>query len=428
VPPPVFTLGSPVTAGTPRRQYIRPRLMGMMFLQYFVLGAWVVTLAKYLGTPGAEGGLGFSPTGVAGIYSTFALGGLIAPLFTGLLADRYVAAERLLAGLQLVMAGLMFVCAKWCSWHEGPLADPDNAYWPLFGLMLIYSIANMSTLTLTNVLGFRNLVDPKSKFGQIRLVGTFGWVVAGLLLAVAFDVVSAQPLYLAAGSSVVMAGYALLLPHTPPKGFGRPLAEVVGLPALKLLRDPAFVVFAVVTFACNGLNQFYTVFSNPYVTDLGVPHPEAILTYAQWVEMGCMAVVPFLTHRLGLKTVMALGLVGWVLRNGLLWWGHVPLVVYVAIPMHGLSYAFFGMLGSIFVDREAPPHLRAGAQALVMVLTNGPALLIGNTVAGSLVATNTADGVTDWPAVWFASAVGYAAALVVFVLFFREPPERAAVP
>ena len=417
-----------MNAGSDTRRLLVPRLMGMMFLQYFALGSWVVTLAKYLGSASWENGLDFDPVRVAGIYSTYAIGGLLAPTFTGLLADRFVSSERLLAGLHVVMAGVMAACGRWCELHEGVFADAENAYGPLFLLMLAYGIACMATLTLTNVIGLRNLVDPRAKFGQIRLVGTFGWVVAGLILALGFDPVSAGPLYLAAGSSVVMAGYALFLPHTPPKGFGRPLAEIVGLPALKLLRDPAFVVFAIVSFVCNAMNQFYSIFSNPFVTDLGVRHPEAVLTYAQWVEMGCMALVPLALHRFGLKIVMTIGLAGWFVRNGLLWWGNVPLIVYVSIPLHGWGYAFFVMIGSIFVDREAPPHLRAGAQALVMILTNGPALLIGNTVAGKMVASNTINGVTNWPAVWFASAVGYALALIVFVLFFREPPERPAVP
>jgi nucleoside transporter len=402
--------------------------MGMMFLQYFTFGAWIVTLAKYLGTPGERGGLGFAPTSVAGIYSTFAIGGLVAPLFTGLLADRFMAAERLLSILHAIMAVLMIACGWWCQTHQGSQADPTVAYWPLFGLMLTYCIACMASLTLTNVIGFRNLADPKAKFGQIRLFGTFGWIIAGILIALFFDAVSSGPLYLAAVASIVLVGYSWTLPRTPPKGHGRPISEVIGLPAIKLLRDPAFVVFAIVAFLCNALNQFYAVFSNPYVTSLEINYPEAVLTLAQWVEIGCMAAVPILLHRFGLKLVMTFGLIGWVLRNGLLWWGNVPLVVAVAIPMHGVSFAFFGMIGSIFVDREAPPHLRAGAQALVMILTNGPAVLVGNTLAGKMVTEHTVDGVTDWPGVWLFSAIGYIVALAIFVVFFRAPTERPPAP
>lgn len=385
--------------------------MGMMFLQYFALGSWVVTLAKYLGASVEEGGLGFAPTQVAGIYSTFAIGGIIAPTFTGFLADRYVSAERLLAVLHLMMAGLMAWMAVYC---QAPLAT----YLPLFILMLVYSTACMSTLTLTNVMGFRNLADPKRRFGVVRLVGTFGWIVSGFVIALALNPIGVGPLWLAAAASLVMAGFSWILPHTPPIGKGRPLAEVIGLPALKLFRNRSFVAFAVTAFLCNALNQFYAVFSNPFVTQIGIPAPEVVLTLGQWCEMGCMAIVPFLLHRFGLKVVMMLGLVGWGLRNGLLATGHIPAIIALAIPMHGLSFAFFGMIGSIFVDREAPPHLRAGAQALVMILTNGPALLIGNTLAGQLVKRHTQDGVTDWSTVWLMSTFGYVASLVIFGLFF----------
>ncbi len=396
-----------------------PRLMGMMFLQYFALGSWVVTLAKYLGASVDEGGLGFAPTQVAGIYSTFAIGGIIAPTFTGFLADRYLSAERLLAVLHLAMAGLMAWMAVFCQ-------SSSPTYPPLFTLMLVYSTACMSTLTLTNVMGFRNLADPKRRFGVVRLVGTFGWIVSGFVIALALNPIGAGPLWLAAAASLVMAGFSLILPHTPPIGVGRPLAEVIGLPALKLFKNRSFVAFAVTAFFCNALNQFYAVFSNPFVTQIGVPAPEVVLTLGQWCEMGCMAIVPFLLHRFGLKVVMMLGLVGWVLRNGLLATGHIPTIIAIAIPMHGLSFAFFGMLGSIFVDREAPLHLRAGAQALVMILTNGPALLIGNTLAGQLVKRHTQDGLTDWSTVWMMSTFGYVVALVVFGVFFTGERHAAS--
>ncbi|MFO0935735.1 MAG: MFS transporter [Gemmataceae bacterium] len=417
-----------MTSGPDRHRFLIPRLMGMMFLQYFTFGSWYVTLSKYLSSPGERGGLGFSPSQTAGIYSTFALGGLVAPLFTGLLADRFFSSERLLSALHLIMASLMMVAGYWCQTHEGRQADPANVYWPLFAIMLVYCIACLASLTLTNVLGFRNLANPKAKFGQVRLIGTFGWIVSGLILSFRFNVISPTPLYLSAVFSLVLSLYALTLPHTPPKGHGRPLGEVVGLSAVKLLRDPSFVVFAIVAFACNAMNQFYAVFSNPYVTQLGIRDPEAVLTLAQWCEMGCMAVVPFLLLRYGLKFVMLLGLIGWVIRNGLLWQGDVNLIVAISIPMHGVSYAFFGMVGSMFVDREAPPHLRAGAQALVMIVTNGPALLLGNTVAGLMVTKYTHDGVTDWSPVWLISTIGYLFALAIFVLFLRAPPEQTSNP
>jgi nucleoside transporter len=407
---------------------LHARLAVMMFIQYFSLGAWAVTLAKYLGKPAAQGGLGFDPPEIGGIYSTFAIGGLIAPLFTGLLADRFFASQRILAVLHLFMSVLLAGAAYWLDQHAGKATESHLVFWPLFAIMLGYNVCCLSSLTLTNVLSFRNLADPRASFGYIRLVGTFGWIVAGLAIAFGLNPISADPLYMGAVASLIMVAYTSLLPHTPPKGKGLPIADVLGLPAIKLLRDPVFVVFAIVLFTCNALNQFYGVYINPYLDDLQMWKPEAVLTLGQWCEMGCMAVAPLLVQRFGLKPVMVLGLVGWVLRNGMLYVGWTPLVLLVAIPMHGLSFAFFGMLGSIFVDREAPPKLRAGAQALVMLLTNGPALLLGNVVAGQIVLANRSIGAsnwtTNWTNVWGYSTLGYIFAIVVFVLFFREPPPR----
>jgi hypothetical protein len=206
--------------------------------------------------------------------------------------------------------------------------------------------------------------------------------------------------------------------------------EVLGLPAIKMFRDRAFVAFAAVMFVGSMMNQFYVLFAPGYLDALGVRvnlgalgswGPEVILTLGQWCEMACMAATPWLLRRLGLKWLMVLGAGGWVLRGGLLYLGSVPWIVAVALPMHGWSYAFFSMLGALFVDREAPAHLRAGTQALVTFLTSGPAVIVGNALAGMVVEANRASGVTDWPAVWTVPLVGALVALAAFVTLFREP-------
>ena len=209
----------------------------MMFLQYFGLSAAIVPLTRYLQTPPADGGLGFSPTHVGYIYMTFAVGAVVAPLVVGLLADRWFAAEKVIAGTHAVMAALMGAAGWWCDHYDGTGADPADAVGPLFALMLGYAVGTQITLTLTNVISFRNLPDGDGVFWYVRLTGTFGWIVAGVVTGWAMNPISPQPLYVAAATSAVLAAFALALPHTPPKGYGRPVREVIGLPAIRMFRD-----------------------------------------------------------------------------------------------------------------------------------------------------------------------------------------------
>ena len=300
-------------------------------------------------------------------------------------------------------------------------------------LILGYAAGTQITLTLTNVISFRNLTDGASAFWYVRLTGTFGWIVAGVVVGWVLNPISPQPLYLAAATSAVLAAFALALPHTPPKGYGRPVSEVIGLPAVKMLSDRSFVVFAGVLVLCNMMNQFYTLFTSPYLHDLGVQldlgaygrlAPEVIMTLAQWCEISCMAATPWLLRRFGLKQLMFLGLGGLCCGTRCFYTANVPGIVAVGLPMHGWGYAFYGMLGAYFVDREAPQHLRAGAQSLVTFFGSGPAVLVGNLLAGNTVGVHRTDGVTNWSAVWLVPLIGYVVALVAFVVLFREPPER----
>ena len=415
------------------------RLAGMMFVQYFGLGALIVPLTRYLQTAPASGGLGFSPAQTGSIYMTFALGAILAPFVVGLLADRWFAAEKVMAATHAVMAGGAAYAGYWCDAHDAHdarAADPGAAVGPLFALTLGYAVGTQITLTLTTVISLRNLPAGSGRFWYVRLTGTFGWIVAGVVTWWLVNPVSAEPLYVSAAASAVLALYALALPHTPPKGYGRPVAEVVGLPALKLFGDRAFVAYALVLVVCNAVNQFYTLFASPYLSELGVRAdlgawgtlaPEVVLTLAQWCEIACMAATPWLLKRFGLKWLLVLGLCGLVLRNGLLYAAHVPLIVAVALPMHGWGYAFYGMLGTVLVDREAPPHLRAGAQALLVFLGSGPAVIAGNYLAGEVAqAHRAAGGAVDWAGVWLVPLAGYVLALALFLALYRERPRAAA--
>jgi nucleoside transporter len=397
------------------------RLAGMMFLQYGGFGAWVVPLARWLRQSPELGGLGFSPGETTWIYSTVALGGLFAPLFTGVLADRTFASEKLIAGLNGLMALLCLAAGAWCQKHSGAEANPALAFGPLFALMLLYSMAVMIGITTGTAMTLRTLADPARQFGRVRLVGTFGWVVAVAAAGGVFNPLSSDPFFIAAICHSTLATGFRWLPHTPPLGQGKPLAEVIGLPAIKLFRDPSFIVFVAVAFTVNTMQQFYTVFAVTCCADLAMEKPEVLMTSSQWVEMACMALIPFMVRAAGLKATMAIGLIGWSARNVIFMSESLPWVTWLGVPLQGLAYTWFTIVGSLYIDREAPPHLRAGAQGLLTFFCSGPGNLLGNIMTGRVVEENTADGHTDWSAVWLVPAVGCSIASVAFLLRFREP-------
>lgn len=402
------------------------RLAAMMFLQYGGLGAWAVPLARWLKLAPADGGLGFSPEEIGGIYATLALGGLIAPLMTGILADRTFASEKLIGTLNGLKAFLLVVAGYWCWAHAGDNANPAAAFWPLFALMLAYSIAVMIGITTGTAKTLRNLANPASHFGRVRLVGTLGWVVTVIIACYFYNPLSPEPFYVGAASHALLALITPLLPHTPPLGRGKPLAEVVGLPAITLFQDPSFVLFMATAFTAAAMAQFYTVFGNVCCGALGVPHPEIMFSSSQVVEMTCMLTIPFVVRRWGLKAVLAAGLCAWAVRNGIFMSENVPWILVIGIPLQGLGYTYFTIVGSLYIDREAPTHLRAGAQSLLTFFASGPGTLTGNYLAGHVVAAASHDGLTNWTNVWLVPAIGCTVITVVFVIFFHEPPPKAA--
>jgi nucleoside transporter len=457
---------------------VRTRLSVMMFLFFFAIGAWAVTLSTYLMSAPVRGGLDFTTPQVGWVYSTFAFGGMLAPLVVGLLADRLFPAERVLGVSALVCAALLFAAGRWCDAHfprvdeayrraadrelvagrpvlevygqldARPPDDPTRAevraaldrvnddpgvrraatetFRTLFALMLGYCVSLQLGLTLTTVLAFRNLPDGGHGFGYVRVWGTVGWIAAGFAVGLLLVPVSPQPLYLAAGASAATGVFAFTLPHTPPKGTGKSVAELFGLPALRLFRDPSFGVFVGVMFVCSAMNQFYGVYAHRCLTDLGVPRPEMVMTLGQVVEAGCMFAIPLLGPKRRLKGLLLLGLTGWVLRGAVMTWGNVPAMIGLAVPMHGWSYAFFYIVAASYLDREAPPALRASAQGIMTFVSGGAGVWAGNLFAGLVVDAHRTGTAIDWPAVWVVPLVGCAAALGVFLVFFRPPPAPPA--
>lgn len=410
---------------------VAPRLATMMFLHYFVMGAWIVTLTTYLLEP-AGIGLQFSPGQVGWIYSTLAIGGLVAPLFVGLLADRFFSGERVMAVLSLVSGVLLLAAGWWCDERDDLVhalalsggdvkAATDRTFTVLFLIMVVYSICLLINSTLANVLTMRNLANPAKHFGGIRLWGTVGWMAAGFAVGPLMLPPSHMPMYLAGSVTLALGLYCFTLPHTPPKGRSSPILEVVGLPAFTLFRNFSFVVFVGTLFIVTVMQQWYGAFAPPFLRDMGVRPAATWMTIAQVVEICCLLLIPPLCERFGLKYVMMLGLIAWIIRNAAFAWGGWWEIVLIGLPLHGASYTFFTILGSLYIDRLAPAHLRAGAQGLITLVSLGPGMMIGNQVAAWTVEHSTHGGVIDWGSVWMIPLWGCVAAFGVFMLLFHAP-------
>jgi nucleoside transporter len=408
---------------------IRVRLGLMMFGQYLILGAWAVPLASYLLARPDQGGLGFSPNQTSWIYSCTAIAALLAPLLLGLLADRLFPTQKLLGILNGVQAAVLLAAGRFCAHQQEAIRSAADSggmsewtFVVLMPLMLANAFVLILTLSLCNVTGFRNLREPKRSYGGIRLYGTIAWIFVNVGIDFIGDPLSAQPLYVAAAASLAMAVYSFTLPHTPPSRIGNSLGEAIGLPALKMFRQPGFRVLIVAALCMAAVQQFYGVYANPYLRELGASKPTALQTLAQVSEAICMVTFPLVLARYGFKVTLTIGIIGWVVRNLLFATGWLPLIGAVALPLHGLCFTFFFMVTNVYVDRHAPPHLRASAQGISMFAAAGVGTLLGNYFSGQVLEANHGGGATDWVWFWLVPAAAAAVVLVMFLALFREDP------
>ncbi len=393
----------------------RLMLSGMMFVQYFVWGAWYVTLGTYLGST-----LGFDGTQIGLLYGTTAVAAMISPFFVGMVADRYFATEKILALLHLTGAVLLY------------LASTITNFPALYAALLAYTLCYMPTLALTNALTFHHVGDAARDFPKIRVLGTIGWIAAGLLVGRMGVEATALPLRIAAGASGLMALYSLMLPHTPPTRRAERLAvrDVLGLDALALMRDRSFATLVVGSFLLCIPLQFYYAFTNLFLNEIGVAEPASKMTMGQMSEIGFMLLMPWFLSRLGVKTTMLIGMAAWSARYLLFAQGNagdLSWMLYAGILLHGICYDFFFVTGQIYVDRKAPADLRAAAQGLIAFVTLGVGMFIGSWVSGRVVdAFALPGGGHAWDHIWLVPAAGAAIVLVLFALFFRGEVDAPA--
>lgn len=343
---------------------VRTRLSILMFLQFFIWGGWGFALAGY-----AANTLHFEGWQVGWLLAIPALGAIISPLFMGLIADRWFATERVLCVLHLLGGACLFV------------AGQQSTFPLLMAFMMLHGLLFMPTIALANSVAFRHIPDP-TRFPRIAVLGTIGWIVAVLVASVFLGgMASPKFLYLSGGGAVLLGLYCLTLPHTPPQGKGAG-GSAFGLDALKLLREPSFLVFIVCVFlvsipACG----FFFTLAGPMLQQRGYPSPLALTTLNQFSEIIFMFSMPWFVAQLGLKRVLGIGMLAWAVRYFCFVSPAFSLAL-VGLLLHGFCYSFFYVAAYMYVDKRAPAELKASAQSLLAFLLLGVGFFLGAQLAG----------------------------------------------
>jgi nucleoside transporter len=395
---------------------IKSRLGAMMFLEYFIWGGWYVTFTTWLSHT-----LHFTDTQTGVAAGTTAIGAMVSPFFVGLVADRFFATQRLLAVLHGLGAVVLYMTSLQTNFST------------LYMLVLLYCFCYMPTMALTNSLAFRQMRDPQTEFGPIRVLGTIGWIVAGFLIGKLQIESTERPMQIAAGASLVMAIYCLTLPHTPPLKTSDKVtfASIFPVEAFKLLGERSMAIFAIASFLICIPLQFYYAFTNPFLNQIGVVNAAGKMAFGQVSELLCMLLIPWFFRRLGVKYMLVAGMSAWALRYVLFAFGNPGpgmWMLFLGILMHGICYDFFFVTGQIYIDRKAAPELRAAAQGLITFLTYGAGMFVGSWLSGAVVEhyKQGADA-HDWRTIWLVPAGLSLGILLLFLVTFTDRSKKDTV-
>ncbi|WP_461489490.1 nucleoside permease [Pontibacter sp. HJ8] len=397
----------------------RIKLSTMMFLEFFIWGAWFVTLGTFLGN-----NLKASELETASVFSTQSFGAIIAPFIIGLIADKYFNAERILGILHLIGAFLMYQMYS---------ADNIADFYPY---VFAYMVAYMPTLALVNSVSFRQMTNPEKEFSTIRVWGTIGWIVAGLSISYLFHWDSSEGIaqgflrntFMMAGiASLILGIFSFLLPKTPPvkqQDKSNRIADILGLDAISLLKNRDFLIFFISSILICIPLAFYYQNANPFLTEVGLDNPTGKMTLGQISEVLFLLLLPVFFSRYGFKKTILVGMFAWAVRYLLFAYGNadeLSFMLIVGIALHGICYDFFFVSGQIYTDARAGEKYKSSAQGLVTLATYGVGMLIGFWVAGFISEYYKGAGSENfWQDVWLVPAGIAAVVALLFMLFFKD--------
>lgn len=399
---------------------IRAKLSAMMFLQFFIWGAWFVTMGTYLSQT-----LHATGTQNATAYATQALGAIIAPFIIGLIADKYFSAQKILGILHIIGAGIMFLASR---------AADFSGFYPL---ILSYMIIYMPTLALVNTVSFKQMKDPGKEFPWIRVFGTIGWIVAGVIIGV-LDWEHKGSLSLtfitAAAASFILGILSFTLPDTPPakRGQKTSIGDILGLDAIGLLKNKSYLIFFLASIAICVPLAFYYNFANMFLNEVGVQKAAGKMSLGQVSEFLFMVAMPFFFVRAGVKKMLAMGMLAWALRYVLFAYGNADSnywMLLAGIIIHGVCYDFFFVSGQIYTDNLAGERYKNSAQGFITLATYGVGMLIGFSISGPIVDHyQTSASSHNWQAIWLIPGAIAFAVLLIFLLLFKDKNQTNMKP
>jgi nucleoside transporter len=383
----------------------------MMLFQYFIWGSWYVTMGTYMSEFLQSSGIQ-----IGAAYSALAIATMISPFFIGMVADRYFAAQRIMGVLHLLGAFLLYFATQ--------IEDNTIFYW----VILFYSLLYMPTIALSNSIAFQQMSDPGKQFPWIRVFGTVGWIVAGLMIA-ALEVEKTEfTFHMAAIASFLLGLFSFALPNTPPKGktADTTASSAIGTEAFVLFKDkPYFIFFIAAILVCIPLS-FYYGFANLFLNEAGMENAAGKMTLGQVSEALFILAIPFMFNSVGVKKMILIGMVAWILRYVCFAYGNTDSnlwMLYAGIILHGICYDFFFVTGYMYTEKKAGLKIKNAAQGLFTFATYGLGMFIGTWVSGFVADHYTKNNEYQWTSIWYVPAGIAVFVLVYFILFFKEEKE-----